>query len=365
MLYLYDLSMEHIEITNGGNVLSHIYSGESVTDIASLLCCYDHIFVILDQNLSYLEPRLTQALSLRSIFLLDASERHKDIRSVMDICSWLIEENADRDSFLLGIGGGITTDITGMAACIYKRGIRFGFLPTTLLAQTDAAIGGKNGVNCNGFKNMVGVIRQPEFTFECSEVLLTLPREDFISGEGELLKSFIIENRDNQYERTIQLLSTLHSSQNWQKAISCHLHELVQLIMAAAAVKAAIVGRDINEMGERRKLNLGHTFAHAIEWKSHNQISHGKAVAIGIIMAARLSEKRGLADKGLADKLEQDFQACGLPTNCNFPISSLLEAMEKDKKASKDEIRFILIQKIGKVLVQSLPIDIETLSLTI
>ena len=281
--------------------------------------------------------------------VLDASEKAKDMATVLDLCSWLLEAGADRSSLLLAVGGGITTDLAGFAACIYRRGIRFAFVPTTLLAQVDAAIGGKTGVNFLDFKNMLGVIRQPDFTFECAQVLRTLPRRDFLSGAAELLKTFLIDNTGNAYEKTVALLSAPADSATLQT-----------LIAAAAKVKAGIVSRDEQERGERRCLNLGHTFAHAIEHEARQaglDITHGEAVAVGILLAARLSEAMGLAPKGLAARLEADWTACGLPTSVPFDLGTLTAAMTKDKKAEGDKIHFILPVKVGEVIIKDLSVE--------
>ena len=278
--------------------------------------------------------------------VLDASEKAKDMATVLDLCSWLLEAGADRSSLLLAVGGGITTDLAGFAACIYRRGIRFAFVPTTLLAQVDAAIGGKTGVNFLDFKNMLGVIRQPEFTFECAQVLRTLPRRDFLSGAAELLKTFMIDNTGNAYEKTVALLSAPADSATLQT-----------LIAAAAKVKAGIVSRDEQERGERRCLNLGHTFAHAIEHEARQaglDVTHGEAVAVGILLAARLSEAMGLAPKGLAARLEADWTACGLPTGVPFDPATLTAAMTKDKKAEGDTIHFVLLSSIGQVEIRKI-----------
>jgi 3-dehydroquinate synthase len=278
--------------------------------------------------------------------VLDTSEKAKDMATVLDLCSWLLEAGADRSSLLLAVGGGITTDLAGFAACIYRRGIRFAFVPTTLLAQVDAAIGGKTGVNFLDFKNMLGVIRQPEFTFECAQVLRTLPRRDFLSGAAELLKTFLIDNTGNAYEKTVALLSAPADSATLQT-----------LIAAAAKVKAGIVSRDEQERGERRCLNLGHTFAHAIEHEARQaglDVTHGEAVAVGILLAARLSEAMGLTPKGLAARLEADWTACGLPTSVPFDLGTLTAAMTKDKKAEGDTIHFVLLSSIGQVEIRKI-----------
>ena len=172
---------------------------------------------------------------------------------------------------------------------------------TDLLAQVDAAIGGKDGVNLDSYKNMIGAIRQPEMTFICPEVLETLPAGHLAAGGAELLKTFIIDDSGSWYDRAVESLEK-HG-------------DLTEFIGAAAGIKAGIAGRDPYERGERRLLNLGHTFAHAIEKLSEESIPHGQAVAMGIILAAKLAEKKGTAKTGLAEKLEADFKRCGLPRN--------------------------------------------------
>ena len=193
---------------------------------------------------------------------VDVSETVKTMESVMDICSWLLDKGADRDALVLAVGGGITTDMAGFAATIYKRGVRFAYIPTTLLAQVDAAIGGKTGVNFEKYKNILGVIRQPEFTYLCPQVLESLPAREFLSGAAELLKTFIISD-GGMYDRAVAYLKAY--SQDRAATLEQKEVELKELITAAAAVKAGVVSRDQFEKGERRVLNLGHTFAHAIE----------------------------------------------------------------------------------------------------
>lgn len=241
-------------------------------------------------------------------------------------------------------------------------------------------------MNFENYKNILGVIRQPEFTYICPEVLGTLPYRDFLSGAAELLKTFIIDNAGNNYEKAVEVLSEIHESIDRKQAISLHLAEIEELAAAAAKIKAGIVERDEFECGERRKLNLGHTFAHAIESVSmsmHNcaesGISHGEAVAMGMIMAAKASERHynpapensmrsddiaGQKDtatseegKSLRARLVRDFSRCGLPTECPFPPESLSGAMKKDKKAENGIVHFVLIRAIGDVRIVDLPVE--------
>ena len=338
--------MEEIRVVIGGRTASRVISADSIQALTPLLEAYPKVYLVYDRNVAWVAQEIAAACPPAGMKVLDASEKAKDMATVLDLCSWLLEAGADRSSLLLAVGGGITTDLAGFAACIYRRGIRFAFVPTTLLAQVDAAIGGKTGVNFLDFKNMLGVIRQPHFTFECAQVLRTLPRRDFLSGAAELLKTFLIDNTGNAYEKTVALLSAPADSATLQT-----------LIAAAAKVKAGIVSRDEQERGERRCLNLGHTFAHAIEHEARQaglDITHGEAVAVGILLAARLSEAMGLAPKGLAARLEADWTACGLPTSVPFDLGTLTAAMTKDKKAEGDTIHFVLLSSIGQVEIRKI-----------
>ncbi len=338
--------MEEIQVVIGGRTASRVISADSIQALTPLLEAYPKVYLVYDRNVAWVAQEIAAACPPAGMKVLDASEKAKDMATVLDLCSWLLEAGADRSSLLLAVGGGITTDLAGFAACIYRRGIRFAFVPTTLLAQVDAAIGGKTGVNFLDFKNMLGVIRQPDFTFECAQVLRTLPRRDFLSGAAELLKTFLIDNTGNAYEKAVAFLSAPADSATLQT-----------LIAAAAKVKAGIVSRDEQERGERRCLNLGHTFAHAIEHEARQaglDITHGEAVAVGILLAARLSEAMGLAPKGLAARLEADWTACGLPTSVPFDLGTLTAAMTKDKKAEGDTIHFVLLSSIGQVEIRKI-----------
>lgn len=393
-------------IRDGGNWIvmkCKIYSGQKITDVTGYLKGYPDVFVVADRQVkssaeqvvkAHEEQKLEDTLPYPSnLLLLDVSEENKSMSTVLEICKWLMDNGADRNALLLAIGGGVTTDMAGFAASIYKRGIRFAYVPTTFLSQVDAAIGGKTGVNFENYKNILGVIRQPEFTYICPEVLGTLPYRDFLSGAAELLKTFIIDNTGNNYEKAVEVLSEIHGSIDRKRAIASHLAEIEGLAAAAAKIKAGIVERDEFECGERRKLNFGHTFAHAIESVSmsrHNGsmsghdcaksgVTHGEAVAMGMIMAAKASERyynlapesssrreniAGQKDtatseecESLSSRLVRDFSRCGLPTECPFPPESLSGAMKKDKKAENGIVHFVLIRAIGDVRIEDLPVE--------
>lgn len=284
---------------------------------------------------------------VRGSIAIEATEEGKSMETVLLIARSLLEAGASRKALVLAVGGGITTDLAGFAASIYKRGVRYANVPTTLLAQVDAAIGGKTGVNFDSYKNMLGVIVQPVFTFICAEVLRTLPRRDFLSGAAEMLKTFVIENEDDHYGKAVRCLSDSGDG-------------IQDLVFAAAAVKAGVVSRDPFEAGERRKLNLGHTFAHAIEHEARqngDDITHGEAVAMGMILAARLSDATGIST-GMEARLTQDFTAVGLPVQCPYPPETLAAAMDKDKKAEGGLVHFVLPERVGSVIIRDLPVRV-------
>ena len=311
-----------------------------------------NVYVIYDCNVE------SYAMSLapgRPSMAICADEEHKTIDTVMQICRWLLTMGANRDAILYAVGGGVTTDMVGMAAAVYKRGINYVNFPTTLLAMVDAAIGGKTGVNLDSYKNMVGAFKMPLRTEINTEVLKTLPDSELRSGAAEMLKSFIIDNREGLYEEAVSVLSAPGP---------IDIERLDVLVKAAGDVKRRVVEADPYEGGVRMVLNLGHCYGHAIEWWQHQapgrvQYSHGQAVAAGIIEAAKISHREGLCGSELVDKLIKDFEACSLCTALPCTVQELQPALIKDKKAVGNEIKFILIREIGKVEIYGLHIDTE------
>ena len=308
-----------------------------IADVKIHLSSEPEVYVVYDRNVAWVVKDFPwKALPI------ETSESRKTLETVEGICRWLVEQNASRSALILAVGGGITTDMAGFAASIYKRGIRYANLPTTLLSQVDAAIGGKTGVNLDGYKNMLGAFRMPEATFISADVLRSLPQRELRSGLAELLKTFLLAD-GKAYETAL-------------------LHGVTQeLILKAARIKEDIVGRDPFEKGERAKLNLGHTFGHAIEHASAGSIPHGEAVAMGIILAARLGESLGISTIGLSRRLTADFQAVGLPTDCPYPMETLQDAMAKDKKAlGGGKVKFVIPVTPGEVVFHEMnPYDLH------
>ena len=316
--------------------------------------CPDRIFVVCDRAVAHLVPRLGLDAA---VLELEASEEKKSLRTVEEICRALLEGGADRKSFVLALGGGIISDMAGFAASIYMRGIRFAYVPTTLLAMTDAAIGGKTGVNFLSYKNILGSFTEPCFTWMAAASLEGLPRREVLSGAAEMLKSFIIENVDGAYSTALEFFRTASLPEKCDAATATRL---LPLAWAAAGVKAGIVSRDFRESGERKLLNLGHSFAHAIEHLAQTGadgnvgISHGEAVSMGIVLAARLSCALGYAPKGFDSSLEADFASAGLRVKCPYAPRQLVQAMSRDKKAEAGTLSFVLMRGISDVFVEKL-----------
>lgn len=326
--------------------------------------CEGNLWMVCDRNvLESVGEKIRDGLScggkvrLLGMSVIDATEENKTLSTVERIAGEMLANGADRNVLVLGVGGGITTDIAGFAASIYKRGVRFAFVPTTLLAQVDAAVGGKNGVNYLSYKNMLGVIRQPEFTYVYDAPLKTLSREVFLSGAAELLKTFIIADGD-AYSEALRRLKDWNG--DCAEGKSASFPEIGDLTFRAAGIKADIVRQDPLEHGLRRVLNFGHTFAHAVETLSGGKYPHGLAVSVGMVMAASLAEKvdgkavcsDGSAftcEAGLAARLRDDFRSIGLPTECPYGIDEMAEVMSKDKKAEGGLVNFVLPRRIGAV----------------
>ena len=370
--------MEQINIYSGERIISRIMVEETIVDLERCLERYPHVFAVMDANVAMNCPasaRMAEIMNRKGVpgKLIDASEETKTMDTVMDICGWLLDNGADRDALVLAVGGGVTCDMVGFAASIYKRGVRFAYVPTTLLAQVDAAVGGKTGVNYDRYKNILGVIRQQDFTYICPQVLASLPHREFTAGVAEMLKTFIIDDNGN-YQKAVDVLSEMSQGYSilpeesaadyWTDCVAAYSNELMYLVTEAVRVKAGIVTRDQFEKGERRKLNLGHTFAHAIETLAQREdrdITHGEAVAMGLVMAARLSDRVFRGDMDTPTEMEGglaiDLCDCGLFPQCPYDVEDMAEIMAKDKKAEGGKVHFVLIREIGDVTSYALAVD--------
>lgn len=321
---------------------SEIHFGR-VTELLPQLLPECRVVVITDANI---DRRYHALLQRYEYIMIGTGETIKTLHTADTIYRRFIEMGIDRSCFVLGIGGGIVTDIAGFVASTYMRGLRFGFVSTTLLGQVDASVGGKNGVNIDGYKNMVGTFTQPQFVICDVEMLRTLPEREFRAGMAEIVKAGIIADRD--LFETIEH-STLDSLRSDERLLD-------RIVMAAIRVKADIVDRDERESGERRKLNLGHTFAHAIE-KCSSEMNHGEAVAVGTIIISRMAVKMGVLSSENADRIEHVFACLGFRTESPAEMKRLLKAISKDKKSVAGSINIVLPTDIGRCEVRKMHID--------
>lgn len=272
--------------------------------------------------------------------LIPAGEENKNLQLAQMLWEELIDSKVDRDTFLLGVGGGVVSDLVGFVASTYMRGVRFGLVPTTLMGQVDAAIGGKCAVNLGGYKNMVGLFSPAEFVLCDVQLLSTLPEREFRAGVAEIIKSAIVGDKE-----LFELLERGSFEQLRQDG-----GVLAEAVRRAALVKCGLVADDPYDRGVRRLLNLGHTMAHAIESRS-DQLTHGEAVAVGLVWASQRAVERGLLSPEEALRIGSVVEKYGLPTSTSLPEEELWEAMTHDKKASGGKVRLVLPRGVGDCVV--------------
>lgn len=319
---------------------SSVVIGEVGTMLAEMLPSKP-IVVISDTNVdrhyhSLIEPY--------PHILLPLGESGKTLSTVENIYRRFVELGVDRSWFVLGIGGGIVTDVTGFAASTYMRGLPFGFVSTTLLGQVDASVGGKNGVNLDGYKNMVGCFSQPEFVVCDVNMLKTLSNREFRTGLAEIIKAAIIAD-----EELFAMLESCDFSR-----LKGDEKLLREILFRAIKIKAAIVECDEREAGERRKLNLGHTLAHAIE-KCTSKLNHGEAVAVGLHLITQLAVERNLLAWEDAHRIDALLEQAGFSLESPVPMRELLAAVSKDKKSEGSDIHIVLPTAIGACCVDKMP----------
>ena len=287
------------------------------------------------------------------IFTLPSGEEHKDLNSLLKILSFAIKNKFERNDSFCGIGGGVITDLTGFAASIYYRGLNFISVPTTLLGMVDAAIGGKTGINIKEGKNLLGTFYQPKIVFIDPKCLKTLPKREFLTGIGEVIKYSLLENTAKTRFKKGTFFKYLQK--NRKRILQLNKEELLNIIIHSVNIKAKIVSVDEKESNLRSILNIGHTFAHGIEQAfDYKKYTHGEAVSIGICLASKLACKKGLIssnDLNSIIKLIADF---GLPTKLIIKnkTEKIVSSMLLDKKIKDGKLRFIVpIKKIGQVVI--------------
>lgn len=290
----------------------------------------------LEHNLK--EHGCTQILR----FVFPAGEEHKTLAVIERLYEFLIQHEFDRSDVLLALGGGVVGDMTGFAAATYLRGIRFVQVPTTLLSMVDSSIGGKTGVDFNGYKNMVGAFYQPSLVFVNTNVLATLDERQRASGMGEIIKHGLIKDR-SYYEWLVS-----HA----KEVLALDTAALAEMIYRSQQIKKAVVENDPKEQGERALLNFGHTIGHAIEKALHFKLLHGECVALGTVAASYISFRRGFLSRKELMQIESALAAYQLPIRKeSLCLSDVLENCRHDKKKDGSVIKFVLLKQLGNAFL--------------
>ena len=343
-----DLGERSYDILIGSGLL------EEAGGLLARMARQPRIFVLTDGTVGglyagKLEKSLARAGLQMRIKAVSDGEGSKSWPVLGEVLDWLLSEGAGRDDILLALGGGIVGDLTGLAASLMKRGMRFVQMPTTLLAQVDSSVGGKTGVNAVQGKNLIGAFYQPELVIADTDVLSTLPRREALAGYAEIVKYALID--DSDFYDWLQ--------QHGRDVVALKPQALRQAVAVSCASKARIVAADERESGVRALLNLGHTFGHALEAVNGFQPSllHGEAVAAGMALALRYSARKGLMDAGDAAGASDLLETAGLVTHLKrlpggpYTAAALTEAMKQDKKGRAGRIPLILARGIGQSFI--------------
>ncbi len=332
-----------------------IHIGTDLIDQAELFSACEKassLYIVTNTTVAPLyAQRLTQTLeklgkSVRTIVLPDG-ESYKDWKNLQLIFDELLKHGADRQTMLLALGGGVIGDMTGFAAASFMRGIRFIQVPTTLLAQVDSSVGGKTGINHPLGKNMIGAFHQPVAVIADLNTLKTLPPRELSAGLAEVVKHGAIADA--------QFLDWIEA--NAKELLACDTKAMAHAVLRSCEIKSAVVSADEREGGIRATLNFGHTFGHAIEaGMGYGEWLHGEAVGCGMVMGANLSCRLKYISQTEVDRLTQIIQSMNLPTEPpKFGAERYMGLMQVDKKTESGQIRYVVLEKIGKAQIQSVP----------
>ena len=309
---------------------------------------FEKCFIVIDRNIpKTFISNIRKSLKNKKIYLLffNANEKNKNINSVNKILEILLKKNFTRNDCLISLGGGITGDVSGFAASLFKRGLKFINIPTTLLAQVDSSIGGKTGVNSKYGKNLIGSFYQPSLVLSDTQFLKSLSKRELICGYGEILKHSLIDNK--------KFFNFLNK--NIKKILNLSSPFIEKAIYESCRIKKKVVEKDEKETGLRKVLNFGHTFAHAYEagLGYSKKLNHGEAVILGMKTALSFSLKESILNKSEYNLIIEHIENSGLPFSIKkyFSIKDLnniLSFMIKDKKNNSEKINLVLLKKIGK-----------------
>ncbi len=334
-------NIDNITITNNINLEFNLILDQN-KNRKTFIITDDNVFNSWAKELSYVFDKFP-------VFIIKNGDANKNIRNLENIWDFLIENKADRNSLIINIGGGVITDIGGFAASTFKRGVNFINIPTSLLAQVDASIGGKTGINYKDLKNEIGVINQAEKVVVYPSFLKTLPKNHILSGFAEMIKHGFIYDKKHLDELFIYLEQG-QSDKNYEK--------LTKLIVDSIKIKNTFIKNDIKDQGLRKILNFGHTFGHAIE-SYYNKtellnITHGEAVIQGVIFELFIShKKKGLKLKEFLFYVQKIIELYGKLTIDDKAIKEINELINHDKKNINEKILIILLENIGKATINN------------
>ena len=328
----YDIIIGSEFLTEAGRLCAQVMGIHSVAIVSD-----DTVYALYGE---VLERSLTEAGYKPISFVIPHGEASKSMASLASLLGFLADNHLTRSDFLIALGGGVVGDLTGFAAAVYLRGIKFVQIPTTLLATVDSSVGGKTAVNIPEGKNLVGAFHQPSLVICDYTTLDTLPADIFADGCAEVIQYGVINDKA-LFEK---LKSPIKS-------------QIEDVIANCVSNKRDIVNRDERDNGERRLLNLGHTVGHAVEICSHFEISHGSAVAIGMAIVARAAAKRGICGDDVPMQIEEMLVAYSLPTCCDFTADELAAVAAGDKKRMGGTISFILPRTVGDSYVHDMKVE--------
>ncbi len=328
--------MKNWKVKFSNSTVSFVLDG-SFTAIDKIVDKAQAIY-ITDENVYALHQKKFKG---KKTIVIPAGEEHKQQATVDFIIEALLNFGANRQSVLIGVGGGVVTDMVGYVAGVYMRGVAVGFVPTTILAMVDASIGGKNGIDVGLYKNMVGLIRQPQFLVYDVDFLKSLPKHQWENGFAEIIKHAAIKDAKMMKELS---MNNIGYYQKNKKALASLIERNVQ-------IKIKVVQKDEFEKGDRKLLNFGHTIGHAIE--NQHALLHGHAISIGMVYAAKISQVlTGFSETNI---LVETLKKYGLPTAMHFDIQEAMQVMQKDKKKASAGMQYVVLQKIGKAVSETIP----------
>lgn len=352
-LFAVDGELNKLVVNYEGKPCYDIIFDDSFANLEKILTKFilrdKKVCIITDDNIAPLyldevENVFSKVCNNVSHFIIEAGEENKTLKSVEKVYEYLIESKFDRNDFVIALGGGVIGDMTGYIAATYLRGISFIQIPTTLLSQVDSSIGGKTGVDLNGYKNMIGAFYQPKLVYINVSTLLSLNRRIYLSGMGEIIKHGIIKDRD--------YLNWLRN--NCEKIIDRDIEVLIPMIKNSCFIKKIVVENDPKEKGERALLNFGHTIGHSIEKLYNFEKYHGECVAIGMVVAAYLSKNKGFITESEADSIKKMVSIFELPNSISgLNADDIIKVSKNDKKMDSKKIRFIVIKEIGDAIIDS------------